>query len=124
MSVKQLSEKLTQRYLAVERTIHRALTQTYDQCEEGLPVPSDKLLTIEEWDDYIIINSHLGTLVNRTLARLVVHLLSDEAGVSFGIQQDPYRIVQQRMGAIDLEDVQKIVLSSAVNDVAEQAIVD
>src|SRR5437660_4309333 len=123
MSVKQLSEKLTQRYLAVERTIRRALTETYDQCEEGLPVPSDKLLTIEEWDDYIIINSHLGTLVNRTLARLVGHLLSDAAGVSIGIQQDPYSIVLQPMGAIDSEDVQKILLRLAGNDVTELAVI-
>ncbi len=97
--------------------------ETYDQCEEGLPVPSDKLLTIEEWDDFIIINSHLGTLVNRTLARLVGHLLSDESGVSIGIQQDPYRIVLQTMGQIDAEDVQKILQRLAGNDITELAII-
>src|SRR5207249_6775679 len=64
----------------------------------------------------------LGTLVNRTLARLVGHLLSDEAGVSIGIQQDPYRIVLQTMGAIDAEDVQKILQRLAGNDVTELAI--
>src|SRR2546426_69188 len=121
-SLKEISQKLTERYPADEKTIRRALTETYDQCEEGLPVPSDRLLTIEEWDDFIIINSHLGTLVNRTLARLVGHLLSDEAGVSIGIQQDPYRIVLQTMGAIDAEDVQKILQRLAGNDVTELAI--
>jgi ATP-dependent Lhr-like helicase len=121
-SLKEISQKLTERYHADERTILRALTETYDQCEEGLPVPSDKLLTIEEWDDFIIINSHLGTLVNRTLARLVGHLLSDESGVSIGIQQDPYRIVLQTMGQIDAEDVQKILKRLAGNDVTELAV--
>jgi ATP-dependent Lhr-like helicase len=121
-SLKEISQKLTERYHADEKTIRRALTETYDQCEEGLPVPSDKLLTIEEWDDFIIINSHLGTLVNRTLARLVGHLLSDESGVSIGIQQDPYRIVLQTMGQIDAEDVQKILQRLAGNDVTELAI--
>src|SRR3989475_9816294 len=120
--LKEISQKLTERYPADEITIRRALTETYDQCEEGLPVPSDKLLTIEEWDDFIIINSHLGTLVNRTLARLVGHLLSDESGRSIGIQQDPYRIVLQTMGAIDAEDVQKILQRLAGNDVTELAI--
>src|SRR5881296_1491072 len=98
-SLGEISRMLAEKYSADETTIRRALTETYDQCEEGLPVPSDRLLTIEEWDDFIIINSHLGTLVNRTLARLVGHVLSDEAGVSIGIHQDPYRIVLQTMGA-------------------------
>ncbi len=103
--------------------LRRITEEEYDQCEEGLPVPSDKLLTIEEWDGFIIINSHLGTLVNRTLARLVGHLLSDESGVSIGIQQDPYRIVLQTMGQIDAEDVQKILQRLAGNDITELAII-
>src|SRR6058998_3062576 len=121
-SLKEISEKLTERYSADETTIRRALTETYDQCEEGLPVPSDRLLTIEEWDDFIIINSHLGTLVNRTLARLVGHVLSDEAGVSIGIQQDPYRIVLQTMGAVDADDVQKVLQRLAGTEVKELAV--
>src|SRR5947199_8266769 len=100
---------LAEKYSADETTIRRALTETYDQCEEGLPVPSDRLLTIEEWDDFIIINSHLGTLDNRTLARLVGHVLSDEAGVRIGKQQDPYRLVPQTMGGVCAGHVQKVL---------------
>jgi ATP-dependent helicase Lhr and Lhr-like helicase len=121
--LKEICQILAEKYPADQVTIRRALTETFDQCEEGLPVPSDRLLTIEEWDDYIIINSHLGTLVNRTLARLVGHVLSDEAGVSIGIQQDPYRIVLQTMGAIDADDVQKVFLRLAGTDVRELAVV-
>src|SRR3989442_15068495 len=51
----------------------------------------------------------MGTLVNRTLARLIGHLLSDEAGVSVGIQQDPYRIVFQAVGGVDANEVVKMV---------------
>src|SRR5712692_10731050 len=121
-NLKEFSQHLGERYHADNSTLAHALTETYDQCEESLPVPSDKLLTIEEWDDFIIINSHMGTLVNRTLARLVGHLLSDESGVSIGIQQDPYRIVLQTMGQIDAEDVQKILKRLAGNDVRELAV--
>jgi ATP-dependent helicase Lhr and Lhr-like helicase len=120
--LKSISTMLAEKYSAGEETIRKALTETYDQCEEGLPVPSDRLLTIEEWDDFIIINSHLGTLVNRTLARLVGHLLSDEAGVSIGIQQDPYRIVLQTMGSIDSEDVLKVLKRLADTDITELAV--
>lgn len=101
----EISRQLSQEYPAEPSTIAKALTETVGQCEEGIPVPSDRLLTIEEWDDFIIVNSHLGTLVNRTLARLVGHLLSDESGGSVGIQQDPYRFVFQTVGASDAEDV-------------------
>jgi ATP-dependent helicase Lhr and Lhr-like helicase len=120
--LKEISKTFSEKYFASEETIGRALTETFDQCEEGLPVPSDRLLTIEEWDDFIIINSHLGTLVNRTLARLVGHVLSDEAGVSIGIQQDPYRIVLQTMGAIDADDVQKVLQRLAGTDIMELAV--
>jgi len=120
--LKSISTILADKYSAGEETIRKALTETYDQCEEGLPVPSDRLLTIEEWDDFIIINSHLGTLVNRTLARLVGHLLSDEAGVSIGIQQDPYRIVLQTMGSIDADDVLKVLKRLADTDITELAV--
>ena len=121
-NLSEISQELAKKYPADETSVCRALTETYDQCEEGLPVPSDRLLTIEEWDNFVIINSHLGTLVNRTLARLVGHLLSDEAGVSIGIQQDPYRIVLQTMGAIEAEDVQKIMQRLAGMEIAGLAI--
>jgi ATP-dependent helicase Lhr and Lhr-like helicase len=122
LTLKETAVNLADKYGVDTPTISRALIETYDQCEEGLPVPSDKLLTIEEWDDFVIINSHLGTLVNRTLARLVGHVLSDEAGVSIGIQQDPYRIVLQTMGTVDAEDVQKALQRLAGTDIAELAV--
>ena len=121
-SLKEISLKLVDKYHVDLQTISRALIETYDQCEEGLPVPTDKMLTVEEWDDYIIINSHLGTLVNRTLARLIGHLLSDEAGVSIGIQQDPYRIVLQTMSTVDSDDVQKVLQRLAQMDITELAV--
>jgi ATP-dependent helicase Lhr and Lhr-like helicase len=120
--LKEISESLSAKYPAGPVTIRKALSETFDQCEEGLPVPTDRLLTIEEWDDYIIVNSHLGTLVNRTLARLVGHLLSDESGASIGIQQDPYRIVLQTMGAIEAEDVLKVLERLAGSDITELAV--
>ncbi len=121
-SLRDISRALSEKYPGDEHTLRKALAETFDQCEEGLPVPSDRLLTIEEWDDFIIINSHLGTLVNRTLARLIGHVLSDEAGVSIGIQQDPYRIVLQTMGAIDAQDVQKTLKRLAGMEIAELAV--
>jgi ATP-dependent helicase Lhr and Lhr-like helicase len=118
----EISEKLSQEYPADPTTVGRALSETFSQCEEGIPVPSDRLMTIEEWDDFIIVNSHLGTLVNRTLARLVGHLLSDESGVSVGIQQDPYRFVFQSVGTIGSEDVMNALRRLGTVDVDEVSV--
>jgi ATP-dependent helicase Lhr and Lhr-like helicase len=107
--VKEIAQTLSEEYPAGPGTFERAISETYEQYEQGLPVPNDRLLTVEEWDDFIIVNSHMGTLVNRTLARLIGHLLSDESGVSVGIQQDPYRIVFQAVGGVDANDVVKMI---------------
>ncbi len=117
-----IAERLSKDYPADPATLKRALAETVGQCEEGLPVPSDRLLTIEEWDDFIIVNSHLGTLVNRTLARLVGHILSDESGASVGIQQDPYRFVFQSAGGIDAQDVLNSLKRLATIDIEDIAI--
>ncbi len=117
-----IAEHFTEKYPADTETILRALSETIGQCEENIPVPSDRLLTIEEWDDFIIVNSHLGTLVNRTLARLVGHILSDQAGVSIGIQQDPYRFVFQAAGGVDAEDVVSALKQLTSLDVKQVAI--
>ncbi len=117
-----ICQTLSKDYPADPETLKRALAETIGQCEEHLPVPSDRLLTIEEWDDFIIVNSHLGTLVNRTLARLIGHILSDESGASVGIQQDPYRFVFQSAGAISAQDVASALKTLTTTQLKEVAI--
>src|SRR5436309_2330411 len=41
-SLGEISRMLAEKYSADETTIRRALTETYDQCEEGLPVAASK----------------------------------------------------------------------------------
>jgi ATP-dependent Lhr-like helicase len=64
---------------------------------------------VEDWEDFVIINAHFGLLVNRTLARLVGHVLSEELGQTVGVQQDPYRIVVQTSGAANSRRVAQIL---------------
>ena len=118
----QICQTLSGDYPADPETLKHALAETIGQCEEHLPVPSDSLLTIEEWDDFIIVNSHLGTLVNRTLARLIGHMLSDESGASVGIQQDPYRFVFQSAGTITVQDVANALKRLSTAQLKEVAI--
>ncbi len=120
--IDEISVSLSEEYPSDPKTLERAIFETCEQYEQGLPVPTDHLLTVEEWDDFIIVNSHMGTLVNRTLARLIGHLLSDESGVSVGIQQDPYRIVFQAVGGVDADDVVKMLRRLSEIEVDEVAI--
>ncbi len=94
-------------YSAESDTILRALEDTFEQIEKGYIVPTDKRMVLESFDEYVIINAHFGTLVNRTLARLLAHVLSEKKGHAVGIQQDPYRIVLGTEGTIDCNYVLK-----------------
>jgi len=94
----QIIEELCKDYPADSDTIRRSLSETLEQISLGMKVPTDKRIVVEDWDDFVIINAHFGLLVNRTLARLVGHALSEEIGVTIGVQQDPYRIVVQTSG--------------------------
>ena len=120
-NISEIAQTLSRDYPADSRTMQRAISETYEQYEQGLPVPNDHLLSVEEWDDFIIVNSHLGTLVNRTLARLIGHLLSDESGLSVGIQQDPYRIVFQAVGGVDASDVVKMIRRLSTMEIDQPA---
>ncbi len=125
-TLEEASRTISADYTADEGSARRAIADSYSQSQMKIPVPSDKLITVEEWDDFIIVNSHFGTLVNRTLARLIGHLMSDEAGASIGIQQDPYRMVFQSAGLVGSDDVAKVMRrlgddSANVSDLAIEA---
>ena len=47
--------------------------------------------------------------MNRTLARLIGHVLSEDVGVSIGVQQDPYRIVIQTSGSAKAVKVSNVM---------------
>jgi ATP-dependent Lhr-like helicase len=70
-----------------------ALKEVVEQNEAGLPIPSERAVTVERWDRYVIIQSAFGHKVNRLLARVLGHLVSERIGQSVAVHQDPYRIV-------------------------------
>jgi ATP-dependent Lhr-like helicase len=117
----EIVKKISKVYFAEEETLDKALEETFDQISQNYPIPSDKVITIEEWEDYVIINASFGTLVNRTLARLLGHMLSEETGFTIGIQQDPYRIVIQTNDLVNSEEIIKVLKSLTKIDIIELA---
>jgi ATP-dependent Lhr-like helicase len=109
----ELTGELCATYPAQAETVSRSLSETFEQISLGLKVPTDRRVVVEDWEDFVIINAHFGLLVNRTLARLVGHVLSEEIGTTMGVQQDAYRIVVQTSGSANAEKVAKTLQALA-----------
>ena len=95
-----VSEELALRYPASSETISRALSELADHVKRGLAVPTNRRVVVEQWEDNLFIHANFGTLVNRTLSRLVGHLVSEETGYPVGVQQDTYRVIVQTAGGL------------------------
>ncbi len=86
-------DEMCRRYPIEGPAAVESLKEVAEQHSMGLPVPSDRLVTIERWDRYVIIQASFGHRVNRVLARVVAHALSERLGQSVAVHQDPYRII-------------------------------
>ena len=99
--VEEIVEELAATYPADPRTISRAISELVEHVERGLPVPTDRRVVVEDWEENIIVHANFGSLVNRTLARLIGHLISEETGYPVAVQQDAYRVVAQAIGGLN-----------------------
>ena len=119
-SVNEVVSELLDRYPSDEETLRKAIRDTVKQIEGSFPVPTDKRVVVEKWEDFIIIHVHLGTLANRALGRLIADEVAEILGHAVGVQQDPYRIVIHASREIKLEDIERILrnLSSKNIDLA------
>ena len=79
------------------------------KAQEKHPVPTDKLVTIEQGDGVIVMNSCFGTRVNETLSKLVGALLNARFGESVGVQSEVYSIVFETPRNVRAADVVKIL---------------
>ncbi|MGD9963473.1 MAG: ATP-dependent helicase, partial [Thermoplasmata archaeon] len=73
--------------------------------QKGLPVPTDKLVTVEQGDGVIVINCCFGSRVNETLAKLITTLLAARFGESIGVHTEPYSIVLEVPRGMRVDDV-------------------
>ena len=110
LSLEEIARRLSKKYPANVETFTRALSEVYEHCKMGLSVPSDKVITLEDWDNFVIINCCFGTLVNRTLARILGLLLSEQYGVTIGVQYDPYRVILDAGGNFSAKDVYELLM--------------
>jgi len=100
---------LSQKYPADDETIQRALAETVEQIEMGIPIPTKKRIVLEDWDEFVIIHSNFGSLTNRALAQLLGQVLSDKLGQGIVVQHDPYRIFVQTTGAANAQRILEVM---------------
>ncbi|MDQ1278764.1 MAG: ATP-dependent helicase Lhr and Lhr-like helicase [Thermoproteota archaeon] len=126
LTPKEIAAFLKEKYPSDQNTILRALSETLEQVESGFKIPTDKRVTIEEWNEFIVIHACFGSLINRTLAILLGHILSERSGYTVGIQEDSYRIIIQAAMSIDskkVRDALQELSTMSIHSVAVEAIV-
>jgi ATP-dependent Lhr-like helicase len=116
-SMKTIATKLTEVYPASQSTMERAIREQVDHHKAGYPAPTDKRVLLEEWEDNVLVHANFGTLVNRTLARLIGHIISEETGYPVGVQQETYMVATQTVGEIDALYVARMLKTIANKDV-------
>jgi ATP-dependent Lhr-like helicase len=99
---------------ADRRALARGIREIAEQVDSGFPVPTDRRIIIESWREFIIIHCCFGLLVNKTLARILGHIFSEELGSPVGVQQDPYRVVVKT--EIPADKVKEILIGLGEKD--------
>jgi ATP-dependent Lhr-like helicase len=107
--LEEVAKTLSREYPCREGTLMRGLKEVAEQVEKGLAVPTHRRITIEGWKGYLILHCSFGLLVNKTLSRVLGHLISEEIGATVAVQQDPYRIVLKT--EISAGEAKKILLN-------------
>jgi ATP-dependent Lhr-like helicase len=101
--------ELCKTYPVPREAMLESLKEVAEQHSANLPIPSERTVTVEKWDRYVVLQAAFGHRVNRLLARVIGHLISERIGQSVAVHQDPYRIV-----------IEAEVSSSAVMGIIEE----
>jgi len=122
LSPEEIAAKLSEQYPSDRDTILGALAETIEHVASGFPVPTDKRIIFEDWEEFVIIHANFGSLTNRALAQLLGQLLSEKIGYGVVVQHDPYRIFVQTMGAANASQI--AALFDEMRTMPDQAIRD
>ena len=99
--------------------VEKAQMREWVAGQKDFPVPTDKLVTIEQGDGVIVINCCFGSKANETLAKLVTALLAARFGESIGVQTEPYSIVLETPRNIRAADVVRALKETDPDSLAQ-----
>jgi ATP-dependent Lhr-like helicase len=110
LETSEIAQKLSRKYPADQKTILAAISETCSSTDKDYLVPTDLRITFEEWEDFIILMTHLGSLTNRALALSLGNVISEQIGYSVAVQHDPYRIFIKTNGEIRAKSIIKKII--------------
>jgi ATP-dependent Lhr-like helicase len=122
LSPEEIAAKLSEQYPSDKDTISRSVAETVEQVRAGFPVPTDKRILIEDWQDFVLVHINFGSLTNRAFAQLLGQLLSDRVGFAVVVQHDPYRIFVQTMGSANAARIASLI--DEMQAMSDQAVRD
>ena len=95
------------------------LSQLRSQVDMGIPLPTDSKITIEKWDEYVVVYTSLGTKLNRTLALVLSEELAMESPIATGI--DAYKIIiRTDLGAEQIKEMIENIDYSSIDDIVKK----
>ncbi len=100
---------LKRRYPTDEATVRRFVAYVRKQIAGGFPVPTDRIITVEDEERTIVINACFGSKVNETLGRVLTALLASRFGGGVAMEIDPYRIKLELPKRIRAADIVKMI---------------
>ena len=100
---------LMDRYPTDKATARRFVAYVRKQTAGGFPVPTDRVITVEDEERTIVINACFGTKVNETLGRVLTALLASRFGGGVAMEIDPYRIKLELPKRTRAADILKLI---------------
>jgi ATP-dependent Lhr-like helicase len=121
-SPEEIASELIEQYPSDKDTVSRSIAEIVEQVRAGFPVPTDKRILIEDWQDFVLVHINFGSLTNRAFAQLLGQLLSDRVGFAVVVQHDPYRIFVQTMGSANAARIASLI--EEMQAMSDQAVRD
>ncbi len=88
---KNIETHLIKKYPIKKEVAEKLVKGIKKQLKYGF-VPTNNEILIEYWENYVILHTCFGSLVNETLGMVLSIILTNKLG-SVGLQTDPYRII-------------------------------
>lgn len=111
------AERLAKKMSADKTALLGTVQEIEAHIKQGAPLPTDKRVVVEGFENYLIVHACFGETVNRTLGCIFDALLSDKE-VIVGWWNDGYRILVETPRKLTRRDVEK--LSSAMFSLTER----
>jgi len=111
-------DDLCKEFQIEEHTAQKIIEELQEHMRSGAPMPSDRLILIEGFGRYLIINSCLGELANRAIGYIADHRLSKN-GLIRNWWADGYRVLVELSTEVDegnIESLAKKALPSSPDE--------